>query len=225
MVARVLRYVSNFPWGSPGAEAGRRSASLQQIVDRIWADGSHKTRQPFVAGSSVQWTPVIVTEASIVKYRPARGKGDRLMWLVSRQRPINSRLPSNPLIQNLKNDCCAASIKDGTPGASVLDVLYDRRFLVSMNLHLLPEVIQEELSQTGSPQPSALTMEPHSKYFLPALTWRREGGRRPSMPIAMLLPSGDMHFPILENNKDDCGIFRLDPQSIQMNYIRSLDAA
>jgi hypothetical protein len=89
LVLRILRYVSPCPWGSPDAEAGRRSTSIRLILDALH-QVDNKPRRAFVAGGWVQWTPVIVREDGKIARRDAKteGKRERKAWLVERQPPF-----------------------------------------------------------------------------------------------------------------------------------------
>jgi hypothetical protein len=89
LILRILRYVSPFPWGSPQAESGRSSDSIRLILRTLLQPGTAK-RLSFVAGSWVQWTPVVIrADGKIVKRDQLRqGAHERRAWLVERQLPF-----------------------------------------------------------------------------------------------------------------------------------------
>ena len=188
VVRRVLKYVSPLPWGSPAAEAGRRVASLRRISDAL-AVGAEipqavEQRRPMVAGGGVLWTPVLITEDGRMKFE-VKDQGmvcsHALAWLASRQAPIR-RLGAPGLEIDLTERVCSELRR---PEASSLEILYDCRFVLTIEPRLLPQEVISAL-QTGK---SKLMITAHSRYFLPKLVVRGEEAS-PSEGCSDTAPAG-----------------------------------
>lgn len=170
MVVQILRFVSPHPWGSPGAEGFRKIASLDRIAACIFdhaLDTTSKERSAFSAGSHVLWTPVYVEPGGQIKHaKPGSGSdGWAKCWLASRSPPYRS---ANGL-PGLEIDITSL-ILDKKSSTDPVEVLYDNRFVLSFDLHAIPDEVLERLRT--SPVGHRLVVTAAGKYFLPRLAFR-----------------------------------------------------
>ena len=224
IVRRVLRYVSPFPWGSPRAEAGGRSASLQRIVSTLCKEeevrGVRKdTYEKFVAGAAVLWSPVVFTPNGLIKQKATLNHGEKRGWIASRQPPFRTpgHTDRDPLPAGIA-DAAKPLELDVTPllashllasTRDPLEVLYDCRFLIRINVHKLPPIVSQRLMQfdqnnvgSSNPTRSRLLIVPHTNYFLPKIVLRLSDlSVEDELEVATLRPDGVVDYPILENNK------------------------
>lgn len=253
IVRRLLRYVSPFPWGSPHAEAGQRSASLQKIVDQLWGVNSPNTLEDsklekpwhkFVAGAQVLWTPVILTRKGRLKHRLGlENRGERKCWLISRQPPIrnNSKIRddelntnvSDLLVQDITPNIVNA-LQNGIDGS--VEILYDCRFLLRIRVDLLPPLIADKLfnrdlgSGMSTTHSAKLLIVPYSDYYLPKIVLRQSDldSTARETEYARLLPSGEVASLKLENNKSVVDRMPVhshqNQEAIQIEWVRVLDA-
>lgn len=170
LVLRVLRYVSFYPWGSLRAEAHRRSASLSRIVDSLWCLSPQ--RRSFVGGGGVLWTPVTLTKGGYIKMEqksvPQKVQDASLAWIASRQPPLAKSLTyldagarKGPLHVDLTH-----LIHTRTGDAEKIELLWDCRFLLQINLNRLTAIKQQLQSSTSS-QDYRLIVEPETRWYLP----------------------------------------------------------
>lgn len=187
IIRRVLRFVSPYPWGSPQAEAGRRSASLERISSSLVTpeepltgdDVSDVPRKKFVAGGGVAWSPVHITRNTEMKFS---GNGNSFCeergWLASRQSPI--RRYGNNAAKSLELDITHAVLSAFSQNRCA-EILYDCRFLLHIKLHLFAPDVQSMVKKTvdqggdisGCEASVKLLVIPHTRYFLPKIILRR----------------------------------------------------
>ena len=96
IILRALRYVSPFPWGSPRAEAGRRTSNLKLAMETFGRTSSFSPRAPrtaFVAGGGVLCLPITIGAKGALKLREPKRQGtrERAAWLLTRQTPRRTR--------------------------------------------------------------------------------------------------------------------------------------
>ncbi|KAJ7481146.1 PP-loop family-domain-containing protein [Mycena galericulata] len=151
LILRIMRYVSFHAWGTVRADGNRRRSSLEQIIKKLWTSDPFEAKiTPFTAGGGVVWTPVLVGAASlrIPVGRTEAGPGEIVAWLASRQPPLSRQrlfalgIP-NPLridvTQQLRQKLKS---RDRNPG-QVLEILWDCRFMVHMDIDKVPDDIVE----------------------------------------------------------------------------------
>ncbi|THG94364.1 hypothetical protein EW145_g8153, partial [Phellinidium pouzarii] len=249
MVRRILRFVSPFPWGSPRAEAGRRTASLQRIVDTLWNSFEHtplsrtqiKISGRFVAGAGVLWTPVNINSDGRLQFSTKVEPGGEA-WFASRQPPdrypradtegLSGASKQDPLKVNITPAIFSSLQKN----MDVVEILYDCRFLLRIRPRLLPPYVIRAVSQEYSlrtrisdPSPKVFIV-PHTPYFLPKIMLRRADSElntwEPRVAeLARLLPNGSMHFLMYENNKDAAPPLRArDQDTMQIAWIREMES-
>jgi len=129
MVLRILRYISPHPWGTMRAQAGRRSESLQRIVQRVWdPDPTSEARTRFETGGKVLWTPVRICPDGRLRHEQPR-QGEGFGWLASRAPPLRHSRTS------FDRDISAKLRSHPKRRA---EVLYDNRFLITLRLEDIP---------------------------------------------------------------------------------------
>lgn len=204
MILRILRYVSPEPWGSIRAEAGRRTAPLRQIVDRIWGvDGSGSA---LTGGSNVLWTPVIIHRSGEAKLRAAK-PGDIAGWMASRQPPKNPRTLDVDITGIL-----SSSIQTKADA----EVLFDNRFLMRIRPHRLPNYVSETLAE-GSVL-SSFHILAEGRYHLPRIVWQK--GRDQHISLATMSSSGSVIHGKLDRATKTV---RIHESFARITPIRSLD--
>ncbi|KAF7304895.1 ATP-bind-3 domain-containing protein [Mycena kentingensis (nom. inval.)] len=182
MVLRIMRYCSFFAWGTIRADANRRRSSLQRIVDALWTpDPFEAGIQSFVAGGGVSWTPVLIGRDRIRmyngKYPPVPKPGDVVGWLASRQVPfIEARLKALGMPNVLKvhiTDQVRDKLmtRESNPG-QILEVLWDCRFLVTIDIDRIPQDIVDVILQGRY----NLWIHAHSRWHWPKITLLHAGG-------------------------------------------------
>ena len=173
MVIRILRFVSPHPWGSHTAEAFRKYPSLDRIVASLFHNSlgeTSKKRFAFSAGSHVLWTPVYFNADGQLKHtKPGPGTdGCTEGWLASRSPPYRSTNGSpGP-------DIDITSLILNKKSANQVEVLYDNRFILSLNLRTIPARIFNRLRTP--PGEHRLMVTAMGKYFLPRLILQSSSG-------------------------------------------------
>lgn len=168
MVIQTLRFVSPHPWGSRTAEGSRRLASFDRIVASLFnhrSDKPFKNRAAFSAGSHVLYTPVYITsEGRLKREKPISSKsGWTEGWIASRLPPYTDAIGPSGLEVDI-----TPLVLDEKPSTNHVEVLYDNRFVLSLNSHTIPDKVFGRL-QTSS---SKLVVTATGKYFLPRLVLR-----------------------------------------------------
>ena len=157
LVLRILRYVSPLPWGSPTAEAGRRTKSLDRIAAYLWGTKTLQTK-PFTAGGQVLWSPVIVNSANEIRFSTMNGNKDyRPAWLASRLPPFRGQL--GMLAMDISND-----LRSNLAQRQVR-FLWDNRFLVTCRMEDLDERMVYDL-MAGI---TSVWIKPLNRYFEPVM--------------------------------------------------------
>lgn len=150
MVLRILRYVSPLPWGSPRAEADRRTERLDRIITQIWGPLPAESTS-FTVGGQVLWS-----------YHP-RGIKRRFrqpVWIASRL-PPSRRTPTSKLELDLTQYIMSQH---------QLDQLWDNRFRVRLRPHRLPAALFDLLRIHAA----RVCVAPHGKFCTPRLLWREQ---------------------------------------------------
>lgn len=185
VVRRILRYVSPFPWGSRSAEAGQRSASLQRIVEELSSSPTNGKRRKLAGGGGALWTPVLIDKAGKIKYSGSIND-HKQGWLISRQPPIRRYEDQNSDALELDiTSKILRALESQRPEAdsSVLEILYDCRFIVHIRTELLRNIMTKHLTskekcRRTSNKDTRLTprtrilLVPHTRYFLPKVVLR-----------------------------------------------------
>ncbi|KAJ3815422.1 PP-loop family-domain-containing protein [Lentinula aff. lateritia] len=154
IILRILRYASFHPWGSLAAQVNRRTNSLSQIVNKLWGGNPFEEQiRPFCAGGGVSWTPVAISGDKFrfidrgsngnINFRNSETFG----WLASRQNPPSHETMSGRGFTNpLRIDITSRIIlKLDSRDTAPLEVLYDNRFIVTMNLASMPSDIEKSI--------------------------------------------------------------------------------
>lgn len=201
VVIQILRFVSPHPWGSPAAEAFRKSASLDRIVASLFVncpDKRSEKRVAFSAGSHVLWVPVYIKPDGQVKHTKPTSGTERWTegWLASRLPPYRSE--NNPSGRDID---ITSLILDKKSSANCVEVVYDNRFILSFNRCAIPDEVTERLQPTGGGH--RLVISGTGKYLLPRLAlWSADGNHAGSIGIAapgvgslMVDPGGGGRFP------------------------------
>ncbi|KAF9014036.1 PP-loop family-domain-containing protein [Cyathus striatus] len=161
LVVRALRYVSFHPWGSIKADAHRRSSSIQQIVGRLW------NPHPFANGIRVSniKTPNSNDASNITK--------DMVVgWLASRQPPYNKNNPAAIDVKAIIEPDVTQALIQGIDkwqrdpndhSSSVVEVLYDTRYLVHFDLAKIPVDVIEALNVPAT----RVVISPATAWYLP----------------------------------------------------------
>jgi tRNA(Ile)-lysidine synthase len=235
MIVRIMRYVSFQPWGSVRADGNRRVSSIQRIVDTVWApDPQAANIRHFVAGGGVLWSPVIIhsnpsgidkilipiDNISGIKL----GAGDRFGWLASRQPPFHKNTRAmgdapDPLTLDLTDKICQRrkELKEGTQtdqtAGRTLEILYDCRFLLRLDLAKMPLAIATSLAVGRS----KIVVKSRTRWYWPHIMWERTLGRSVNLAVTqdeVEWQGGGFAKPPKGNNSD----------WITMDWIRTLDA-
>ncbi|TDL24958.1 hypothetical protein BD410DRAFT_820155 [Rickenella mellea] len=206
MVIRILRYISPRPWGSPSAEAGRRSSSLGQIVERVWGLDGNETS--LVSGGGVVWSRVILDKNGGLKRRRPMLDRDRCGWLASRQ-------PTKP---NALDIDITAELLSTWHERKTVEILWDNRFLICVRPHRLSQRLVSSLIESPSSSSIYVEVDDHH-YYLPRLVWRR--GRNSSFTLAKFLKSGKVSYGPSEGFG---GAITVTHSAFKMIWIRSMEA-
>jgi len=176
LILRILRYVSPKPWGSRNAQGRRRLRRILEIP-RLLVDpprnSSGRVPVSFAMGSEVLWKPVYYRNGTMREVTAAYApkEGDIAAWVACRQPPdpqtadaISDRDLSAEVLR-AAGQMEALGIQD-----SVLDVLFDCRFLVSIQLNKIPENVMHALAS----EETRLLLSCEGRWFHPAL-WLKTG--------------------------------------------------
>jgi tRNA(Ile)-lysidine synthase len=173
MILRVLRYISFHPWGSIRADANRRGSSINRIINILWnLDPSAAKNRRFISGGGVLWTPVSVRGNRIKMPGGIFATGSQvdeiLGWLASRQPPLDWKTSQRWGLLNSSRSYATRQIvkglKEWRDGASsVIQVLYDRRFLVHFNIAKIPGDLAERLVRGKG----NIVIHPHTRWYWP----------------------------------------------------------
>lgn len=203
MAIQVLKFVSPHPWGSNTAEAFRKSAGLDRIVaslfDNSWGETSEK-RFAFSAGSHVLWTPVYINPNGQLKRTKLVPSTDGWTegWLASRSPPYRSTSGASGSDVDI-----TSLVLDKKPSANHAEVLYDNRFILSLNLRAIPDRIFDQIrTPLGGHRLMVTSM---GRYLLPRLVFRSSNGHdvedigtpspAPQVGPVLMDPRGDRHLP------------------------------
>jgi hypothetical protein len=126
-------------------------------------------RVAFSAGSHVLWTPVYITPSDELKYTKPMIGGDGWTegWLASRSPPYRSTRGPSGLDIDVTSLVLAKK-------SERVEVLYDKRFLLTFNLHGIPENVIKRLGTSSGK--TLLVVTATGKYFLPRLVLRSSNG-------------------------------------------------
>ncbi|KAE9397387.1 adenine nucleotide alpha hydrolases-like protein [Gymnopus androsaceus JB14] len=168
VVLRILRYASFHPWGSLAAQVKRRSSSVSQIIDKLWSGDA--TIPPFCAGGGVAWNPVAIQGDKFRFVDRDLQNKESFGWLASRQNPPSNLGLKNPLRVNITPRICS---KLSSGDTSPLEILYDNRFLVTINLAALPPEIEESIQSPDNG--SEIWLLPRTRWFWPQVIQKFQG--------------------------------------------------
>jgi tRNA(Ile)-lysidine synthase len=170
VVLRVLRYVSPQPWGSPAAEAGRSSESLQRIAEAFWGKigkDQPKTKKSsilrFTAGGHVLWSKVVILPNGRPVSRKPYTKGEDVGWLATRLPPSAQEGNSS-----LNVDITHRLRDAAENNQSQVQILWDCRFLIEFD-------VREMLGAIAPKGDMRMHIVPQERWFSPALRVFGEG--------------------------------------------------
>jgi len=149
IILRILRYVSPLPWGSPQAEAGRRTKKLDTIRNRIWISSPESPRS-FTGGGQVLWS-FLPKIAGRKEHSP--------VW-------IASRLPHR------RKDSLEVCLNEAFLRGQQTEMLWDGRFRITFRPSLLNANWAKKILQGRT----WLTIIPKGIYSTPALLLRDDEG-------------------------------------------------
>jgi tRNA(Ile)-lysidine synthase len=154
VLLRILRYVSPLPWGSPRAEAGRRTERLDRIRSEIWASTPLKAFS-LTVGGQVLWS-----------YYPKRrcSHHDGPVWMASRLPPA----------RGVSTERLEIDLTDIILNNRNLDELWDSRFRIKFCSLDAPDNMIASLRKSEG----ALCIVPHGKFCIPRLTWKEWDGSK-----------------------------------------------
>lgn len=171
LVRRVLRCVSPRPWGSPAAVAGGSRAKLDLLVQRIWDTSS--TSQAFSLGARVRWRPVVVRADGAVRMDRPLQPGEYGAWLVTRESPWSAQRAANDNEpESATVDCTDRILEAREQQEHILQLLYDERFCIEIQLGGMPEDLSRSL--TDPIIQGRIMIVPDSKWWLPKVVWQRK---------------------------------------------------
>jgi tRNA(Ile)-lysidine synthase len=190
------------------AEGNRRSASIQQVVDKLWHPNPVESRiRRFVAGSGVLWEHVVSTwpNGRVVRARAGRVPEGAVAWLASRMAQPR-KMPQgreNPLIRDV------TSLLSQPSKTEVVDVLYDCRFLVRFSVAKMPTDITATVTGTG--HHSRIVILADTVWLWPKVWWMRT----PEDPVALASVGEQLEA---DDHQEKSSSW------IHFEWIRSLDA-
>ncbi|RDB21082.1 tRNA(Ile)-lysidine synthase [Hypsizygus marmoreus] len=235
MILRIMRYISFHPWGSIRADGNRRKHSLDQIIEKIWDPSPF--RSIFVAGGGVLWTPVSVRGNRIKTPDRVAAAGVKLAdetfgWLASRQPPVGRQklkergIPNtleievtSNLIEALKNR------KNG--GHSIVQILYDCRFLVHFDLEKIPEDLATQLLLPRTEGADKIMLYSRTRWYWPMVVREESTGTKDVLHSKIDENPTNL---LLQGEETDCSSYwrphdaGISSQWITIEWIRSLDA-
>ncbi|KAJ7217047.1 PP-loop family-domain-containing protein [Mycena pura] len=192
LVLRIMRYVSFFAWGTVRADANRRRSSIERIIANLWTpDPFAAGIAPFVAGGGVFWSPVVIGRKSLRipagPHPPQMHPGDIIGWLAARQPPLKrARMEEagipNPLRVDITDRLRARlEARHQNPG-QVLDVLWDCRFLLRMDVDRVPDGIARGVLEGRD----RVVVHPHTRWYWPkVLHVRPQRGTGPQAEVVV----------------------------------------
>ncbi|KAF5349460.1 hypothetical protein D9757_012430 [Collybiopsis confluens] len=205
IVLRTLRYASFHPWGSLAAQVNRRANSIFQIVEKIWnVNPLAANIRPFCAGGGVLWSPVIIKGDTFRFVNPGSGvhEQEKFGWLASRQNPPKH----GPMAEVGDKDRLRVNITPRIVSrleagfSSMFEILYDNRFLITVNLSEIPSRIKEGIKNGGS----EIWLVPQTRWFWPKIVMKA-----PGIPDELILhtaaqsPRKLVNFPNIDANEFD----------------------
>ena len=176
LILRVMRYVSFHPWGSIRADGNRRKKMREQILERLWSSNPFESGKGlFVAGGGVLWAPVLVKGTKIkTPERLARvgaERGEVVAWLASRQPPMHKNKMDELEIPNPLRIDLTEMLKQKLPdmssasSPSAIEILYDCRFLVRIDVTRIPLWIYNDLR--NSEDQIRISIVPNTRWYWP----------------------------------------------------------
>lgn len=177
-ILRIMRYVSFHAWGTLRADGNRRKSSLDRIIENLWTpDPFSAGIQPFVAGGGVFWQPVLVGGSNMMRIpsgfaRP--GPSELVGWLASRQPPVSpTRMERigmyNPLRIDVTEDLREKLHKKHKNPGQVLEVLWDCRFLIKMDIDKIPDKIVQGILDVNQ----RVMILPNTRFYWPKIVFER----------------------------------------------------
>jgi len=168
LLYRIARFVSPEPWGSPRAELGRRKASMNRLLKCVWNLDMIRTKvsSSVVVGSGVWWRLVAFGKNQLRSSLQDFGVKD-LSWVALCQPTAKSdaeREVFRPLKINVTRQLLQMRKEWlSNQGRETLEVLFDRRFLISFRVDKMPNQILESLSSNSS----SIQIIPRTPWILP----------------------------------------------------------
>lgn len=170
LVRRVLRYVSPRLWGSLQAEVCGDRERLDGIVRAVWGTlHAPSARRSKSSGANVLWVPGIVRQNGPFRIRNELSWNQQYAWLVRRAKPIADYKLARIGRANTLNRDVTDILLDGILRQGLCEVMYDARFLVTMDISAMPEDIAASITyKTGR-----VFILPGQTWLNPRVVWRR----------------------------------------------------
>ena len=159
VVLKIMRYISPFPWGSIKAEAGRRTRSIEKLLQHIWS-AQQTSPCAVTVGGHVLWSPIRISKNGEMRHRNAQEDWSHLQlaWLASRlpaSRHISLHQDITDLIRN--------AIADKT---EPVDLLWDNRFRFRFKVSRLDPTYVDSIVKEGA----RVAIRPFGPYSIPEVT-------------------------------------------------------
>ncbi|KAJ7137814.1 PP-loop family-domain-containing protein [Mycena epipterygia] len=201
LVLRIMRYVSFHAWGTVRADGNRRKTSLARITENLWVKDPIADRiSPFVAGGGVFWTPVIVGGAYMrfptADGRLTVGQGEISAWLAARQPPLSQqRMADQNMVNPLRLDITEKvreklQTRHENPG-QILDVLWDCRFLLQMDIDKIPDDVAQAILDGGA----RLLVHPNTRWYWPKVLIQTPNPHSKDNPISAHILHSSLSIP------------------------------
>jgi tRNA(Ile)-lysidine synthase len=168
LLYRMARFVSPEPWGSPRAELGRRKASMNRLLACVWDLPMirAKVSNSVTVGSGVWWRLMAYGKNQLRSSLQDFGVKD-LSWVALRQ-PAAKSDPDREVFRPLKLNVTHQLLQMRQEWLSnqetdTLEILFDRRFLISFRVDKIPNQILDSLLSKSS----SIQVIPRTPWILP----------------------------------------------------------
>ncbi|KAJ7080343.1 hypothetical protein B0H15DRAFT_484482 [Mycena belliarum] len=232
LILRIMRYVSFHAWGTTRADANRRRESLERIIMNLWTPDPFAARiAPFVGGGGVFWTPVLVDSGMRIPVgRPTPRPGEIIGWLASRQPPMSLvRMTAmgihNPLRVDVTDQLHSALLRRAEEPGQVIELLWDTRFTVRMDVDKIPEELARGILEEGD----EIKIHPNTRWYWPQVirAGPRLGFEEEVLHSTLSVPEQESIVKLDRDTIASWPYVRIDRRStdwIRAEWIRSLSA-
>lgn len=164
LLYRIVRYVSPEPWGSPKAELGRRKASMARLWEHLSSFEQHRSRNSssICVGSGVWWR-LVTTVNGRLRSEVRKADPTNLAWIALRQ--PQSRLHKVPDVCRFEITRTILEARNAwltQNKSSLLEMVFDNRFLLQFSLDKIPTSLVESLERD-----ERIVVEPRGIWLIP----------------------------------------------------------